>query len=491
MEDQQGRLDAELLRAEFAGADAAGSAQGSYRNSGDGPGSIDLTAVLTRADARAVWRYLPAAINVDARHWVRDALKQGTASEARLILKGDLANFPFSTAKQGQFLVTVKAQDVTLDYGTGWPVISGIDADLRFAGVGMVVHARRGSILGASLSQTSAEIPDFDAPVSTLKVKGRVDGETAEFLKFIEESPVAAQIDHFTENMSASGKGRLEIALLIPLEEARLGDSEDRWHLYPAGQRSDVDPALPAAATGQRQPAVLGEGPARSRDQRPALWRPADDQGRNAGRQGADHRQRDAGRRRPAAQPEPALVRPALSGTTSYRAEFRVHKRDLELVLDSDLVGVASTLPAPLAKSASEALPLHFETALLPATAGAAPGYGPRPAARHPRQYPQHAADPAQAGRREPSSNGGRSPSVGHCRRCPSGESTSASPPDRSMSDYWQKLLAGEARALARPPVPTCRSPSTSRQTKSSCSALPTPGSASRLRERPHCGGVR
>jgi uncharacterized protein YhdP len=42
-----------------------------------GPGSIDLTATLSRADARAVWRYLPAAINVDARHWVRDALKAG------------------------------------------------------------------------------------------------------------------------------------------------------------------------------------------------------------------------------------------------------------------------------------------------------------------------------------------------------------------------------------------------------------------------------
>jgi uncharacterized protein YhdP len=90
----------------------------------------------------------------------------------------------------------------------------------------MVVQARRGSILGATLSQTRAEIPDFDAPVSTLKVKGRVDGETASSSSTSKQSPVAAQIDHFTEKMSASGKGRLEIALLIPLEEARLGESK-------------------------------------------------------------------------------------------------------------------------------------------------------------------------------------------------------------------------------------------------------------------------
>jgi uncharacterized protein YhdP len=37
-------------------------------------------------------------------------------------------------------------------------------------------------------------------------------------------------------------------------------------------------------------------------------------------------------------------------GTTTYRAEVRVQKRDVELVLDSNLVGVASTLPAPLGK---------------------------------------------------------------------------------------------------------------------------------------------
>ena len=241
----KGRLDAELARAEFAGPDAAGIAQGSYRKHGEGPGSIDLTATLSRADARAVWRYLPAAINVDARHWLRDALKAGAASEAKLILKGDLANFPFLDRKQGQFLVTVKAQGVTLDYGTGWPVISGIDADLRFEGTGMLVMARRGTILGARLTETRAEILDFDAPVSTLKVKGRADGETSEFLKFIRQSPVANQIDHFTDSMSASGKGHLDIALEIPLAEARLAESRIDGTYTLLANEVNVDPSLP------------------------------------------------------------------------------------------------------------------------------------------------------------------------------------------------------------------------------------------------------
>lgn len=361
----KGRLDAELARAEFAGPDAAGIAQGSYRKHAEGPGSIDLTATLSRADARAVWRYLPAAINVDARHWLRDALKAGAASEAKLILKGDLANFPFLDRKQGQFLVTVKAQGVTLDYGTGWPVISGIDADLRFEGTGMLVMARRGTILGARLTETRAEIPDFDAPVSTLKVKGRADGETSEFLKFIRQSPVANQIDHFTDSMSASGKGHLNIALEIPLAEARLAESRIDGTYTLLANEVNVDPSLPPLrqVNGSLQ---FSEKTLRVPEINAQLF------GGQVKITGGSQDGKvlviaegtlavDDLRRRT----ELAML-DKLSGSTAYRAELRVRKRAVELLLDSNLVGVASTLPAPLGKSAGENLALHFETTPLP-----------------------------------------------------------------------------------------------------------------------------
>ncbi len=371
-----GRVDAELTRADFAGADLAGSAQGSYAFSGEGPGSLDLNAALTRAEATAVWRYLPAAVNTPARHWLRDALKKGRASEAQLVLKGDLAHFPFLDRRQGQFLVTVKAADVTLDYGVGWPAISGIDADLRFEGAGMVVDARRGSILGSKLSHTRAEIPDFDAPVSTLKVKGQVEGDTSEFLKFIVASPVAAAIDHFTDLMSASGKGRLAIGLEIPLVESRLGESKVEGNYVFVANDVAVDSAVPPL----RQ--VNGSLQFSEKDLRISeitasfLGGPVRIKGGTQGDRllvvANGSLAMDELRRR---FELPLLD--ALSGTTSYRLEVGSHKRNLELVLDSNLVGIVSTLPAPLAKSASEPLPLHFEsTALASPTARGGPVVG-------------------------------------------------------------------------------------------------------------------
>ena len=50
----------------------------------------------------------------------------------------------------------------------------------------------------------------------------------------------------------------------------------------------------------------------------------------------------------------PVLAR--LSGTTPYRGEVLINKRNADLVVDSSLVGIASTLPEPFAKNASETL---------------------------------------------------------------------------------------------------------------------------------------
>ncbi|MEO8409316.1 MAG: DUF3971 domain-containing protein, partial [Propionivibrio sp.] len=243
---KQGETEVKLAHAEFTSPDAAGSAQGSYRTAADGPGDVDFSAALTRADAKAVWRYMPHVVGEGARLWLRDSLLAGTSNEAKLVLRGNLADFPFLDPNKGEFLVTVKARDVVLDYAEGWPRIEGISGDLRFAGNGMVVDAQRGTLLGAKLAHTRAEIPDFDRPISTLIVKGQADGPTAEFLKFIDQSPVAERIDHFTDGLRASGNGHLDLKLVIPLDEAKLADSKIDGGYRFVDNEVSVDPALPA-----------------------------------------------------------------------------------------------------------------------------------------------------------------------------------------------------------------------------------------------------
>ena len=357
----QDGLRAELQRVDFSGADATGSAQGSYRSAADGPGVIDLTAALTRADARGVWRYMPHVVGEGARHWLRDSLVSGRASEAKLTLRGDLRDFPFLDKRQGEFLVTVKAHDAVLDYAKGWPRIENIEGELRFEGNGMVVEARQGTMLGAKLGATRAEIPDFDQPISTLHVKGKASGPTAEFLRFIELSPVGARIDHFTSDMRATGNGDLDLALSIPLDEAKLAESKVSGTYRMSNNEVLIDPALPPirSVKGSVQfsdselqlpelNGILFGGPLSVRggtqkDGRVAI-------SANGTINAAAWRK----------QGGPAWLE-RLSGSTAYRGEVRVNGRHADLVVESALNGLGVDLPPPFRKVASENWPLRFE----------------------------------------------------------------------------------------------------------------------------------
>ncbi|WP_200385149.1 YhdP family protein [Rhodocyclus tenuis] len=364
---RDGVVDAELVRADFAGADAAGAAQGTYRLTGDGPGTINLSATLSRADARAVWRFMPHVVNANARHWLRDALVSGTASDAQLTLKGDLAHFPFIDKTQGQFLVTARAHNVTLDYAPGWPKITGIDGLLRFEGPGMVVDAERGMILGARLSATRAEIADFDAPMTMLKVKGHAEGPTSEFLKFIELSPVAEQIDRFTEDMRASGDGSLDLALSLPLDLALMDQSQVDGTFRLVNNEVVVDSALPALRQVNGQLRFSEKSISVPEINATLFGGPLQIKGGSA----PDGRVLiSASGSLAAAQLRKAVDLPLadnLSGSMTYRGEVRVRKRSADLVVESTLAGLGSSLPEPFHKSAGETMPLRFEKTSLPA----------------------------------------------------------------------------------------------------------------------------
>ncbi len=369
-------LEVDLSRIEFSGPDAAGSAAGVYRKNNEGPGAIDLKAALTRGEAKSVWRYMPHVVGDATRHWLRDSLLAGKASEAKLTLKGDLADFPFRDKSKGQFLVTAKAEDVVLDYAKGWPRVEKIHGNLRFEGASMVIDAQRGMVLGAKLANTRAEIPDLDATDPIILIKGQADGPTNEFLKFIDQSPVAERIDRFTEGMRASGSGHLDIALKIPLDEKKLDESKvDGDYRF---QNNDVvvDSALPPlrqvngnvqfSGSDLRLPeinATLFGGPLKIKGGLQKDGRVLISINGTANVEQL-RKQSDL----------PLLSR--LSGTTSYRGEVRINKRDADLIVDSALLGIASSLPEPFAKTANESWPMHFEKRLLsaatPTGAGAA-----------------------------------------------------------------------------------------------------------------------
>ena len=203
----------------FANADLSGTTSGTWRSHSGGLGLIDVKAQLTRADLGGAHRYLPAAAGPAVRDWLRRALVKGTSNDAKLTLVGDLAQFPFASAKGGQFLFAAKAHDATLNYADNWPAITDIAGDVRFDGARLVIAASAGRVLGARVGATRAEIADVRDPHSVLKIDGTAAGPTSEFLTFVARTPIAEWIGHVADGATATGDGRLALKFDLPLHD--------------------------------------------------------------------------------------------------------------------------------------------------------------------------------------------------------------------------------------------------------------------------------
>lgn len=343
--------------AEFDNADAAGSASGVYRPQRGSAGSIDLQARLTRAEGTAVWRYLPRVVNRDTHDWVRTAIRRAEVPEASLRLRGALDDFPFRDGG-GEFRVVVRVADARLEYAPGWPAIEGIFGELRFEGPGMRIVAEQGSILGVQLGRVVAEVPDLDAPAGeVMSIAGQAAGPTAGFLRFVSASPVSARIGGFTEALRAQGRGTLDLRLLMPLR--RVADTAVEGEFRFGANRLWLGEVLPvleqASGTVRFSAHELSIPQARARFLGEAL--------RLSARTDSDGRVRfDAGGAVSAAALRSLAGTAALdhlSGRADWRAQIELGRDALRVEVDSDLAGLASSLPAPLNKGAEESWPVH------------------------------------------------------------------------------------------------------------------------------------
>ncbi len=351
----------------FANADAAGTASGGYHSVAGGPGVIDLSARLTRATARQVPRYMPIRLQ-RTRDWLSRALQAGVSQDVRLKLKGDLAHFPFPEDKDGIFQIVAQVSGGKLEYHEAWPAIDNISAELNFHGRRMDINASEGTILGTRLGRTRVDIPDLliKEKEKSLEIAGSAEGPTAEFLRFIEVSPVAGFTDDFTHEMRAIGNGKLtlKMTLPIPVSKPKIAGSFQ----FIANQLM-AEPSLPPfnQLNGRLD---FTESAVNARNiTANFLGGPTSINASTRGEAGANTITVLAQGTANMQNLERALDYPWLkkiSGNSLWRALITVRKHVVDVGFDTTLAGVGSDLPEPLKKSAGDAMPLKVERHIIP-----------------------------------------------------------------------------------------------------------------------------
>ncbi len=343
-----------------ANDDLAGNLYGGFQTKTGTLGLLDLTVSLTRGDLRRAARYTPLiALAKKDNDWLNDAMLSGHTEDFHLRLKGNLSDFPLDGTKDALFEISAKGEGATVAFARDWPVIENISGEFSIRGNKLEVHAPAATMLGARIRNLTIALPDMMSPDMPLEIKGEAEAGNDIFLEFVQKSPVRGYINGFTDGMSASGEGHLELSAHIPL----LNDKPVKVSGTLLEQGSDIDlgagvpllrntrGTLSFTESGMKANAVTADilgGPAHLN------VTSAEGGAVNASVQGRANL--DALHE---TETHPLLSH--LHGGASWSAGIRVVNKTAQVVLNSSLQGISSTLPQPFAKRANEAWPLHVE----------------------------------------------------------------------------------------------------------------------------------
>ncbi len=359
----------EVRLEEFAAANAELSASGSgvFRTGGPGGPLMDLAVRAPRLDGRALYRYVPH-IGPGATAWLRRAIVAGPVSDVQVRLRGNPHDFPFDDPRQGEFRISGKVTGGTLDYGPGWPALTGVDADLVFQGRRLSITSPRAAVSGIALAKVSVVFPDYLIDDPELAIDGQAEGPLADFLEFIAASPVRDMLEGATVGWTGNGRARLALRMGLPLETPERARIRGTFQF--GGNELVMGPG--DAPLAQLNGAIeFTESSVSARDLT------AQTLGGNIAVQIATREGAMSATVQGTVDSAQLVRQAGLPLATAVRGplafQFTEHRRGgaRATVFESSLAGVSIELPAPFAKAADETWPLRIERGPLAAASGA------------------------------------------------------------------------------------------------------------------------
>jgi uncharacterized protein (TIGR02099 family) len=373
----QGRVVNDDLAGEFNGNWKTGVASARL------PGVLDLTATLSRAKVAQVHRYLPNTLPADVRAYVRDAVQAGDASRVTLRLRGDLTDMPFDNPKLGEFRIAALVSQGKYAYvplelpktktpaALPWPALTQVNGELVFdrSALQFKGSTQLAGAPGVTWQKLEANIPKLAEPVVNLS--GEARGPVAQVLNVIAKSALNDLTGSVLSKSEATGDANFKLALTLPIHA--LTQSKVQGSVVFADNALQVIPGTPVLnhTRGTLQfseqgfhlngvqaqllggDAVLDGGLsfALLEGQSPLQLKIRGDLTADGLRQA-----RELGFVSRLAQ--------RATGTSSYNATLGLRRGQPELLITSDLKGMALSLPAPLNKAAATKMPLRIESHL-------------------------------------------------------------------------------------------------------------------------------
>jgi uncharacterized protein (TIGR02099 family) len=401
---EAGQVSVNVPSLRFSNADAQGDVQvkwqtgavvaGRSEGAGRFPGVLDLQGTLSRAEGTRVHRYLPLALHREVRDYVRDAVTGGTASGVKFKVKGNLQDFPFATAKQGDFRISANVKDVAFTYAPAsvlpreslpWPALTQLSGDFLIDHDVLQIKATRANLgPGTALRISKAEgVVNYLYEGATVSVTAEFQGPLEDALGVVNSSPLGGYMGKALARATFTGPADFRLKLGFPI--AAVARATVQGSIALAGNDLQVTPEMPRLTRSRGVVSFSESGFSVAGGQARALGGDVRIEGglsfltNGVGAAGAKaapqvlRMQGTAtaeGLRQAREFGFAAGLAQYATGSAAYTAVLGWRSGVPELLINSNLSGLALTLPAPFAKPAEAQLPLRLETSAVRSTVG-------------------------------------------------------------------------------------------------------------------------
>lgn len=326
--------------------------------------TINLVAGYNLINGANKSLYLPVGVlHPKVVKWLDNAIVSGRCDTGTLILQGKLADFPFEKAN-GTFIVDSQLSDITLNYKSGWPQLTKLNAELIFSGRSMTVDVSSGNIFSGTINKVTATIPYLGKEQeSILKIAGNVSATLKDGLRFLQESPLKDKFGSRLQKISLDGPMGLQLNLVLSLEDTKTPSKVNGAVFFAKGRLEVPNWALQLKdLQGQlnfTEQGVLAENIKAELFKHPisldvkTLTQDAKVVGTEVSMAGKVELQ-------DVKNILPAYILSKLTGDVNFKGSIQFHKSDDEsyrLQLVSDLQGLGIAFPEPLTKVVAEKLP--------------------------------------------------------------------------------------------------------------------------------------
>ncbi|MEM0515062.1 YhdP family protein [Pseudoalteromonas sp. YIC-827] len=325
--------------------------------------NLDLYAEISGGSAASAGAYFPVPyMHKNLIDYLNGAIKGGEMRFAQVLMQGPIAEFPY-TENQGRFVVKAEVDNAKFAFAPQWPALDEIGVSLNFDNQRMDIYSREGELLNLSLgSSVHVYLEDLlNADTLFIDIDEQVDAP--ELQPFFADTPLAKPLATVFDVIQAKGSISGKLQLQIDLKDGGVlakGDVEFAGNpVYLAqpglnleglrGRLSFANDHIEikeASASWQGMPltiSLLGAQEGDSYNTNIELSLEADT---------AKLEQHLNG-----------LLAPQLQGKTPLNAQlqlrFGAQGFNYEAHVQSDLIGISSSLPVPYNKQAQEVLPLN------------------------------------------------------------------------------------------------------------------------------------